>query len=1099
MCPDILPENPAPPDALIIGHYGFRNLGDEAILTGMLSLLRETFPDGRWMVASGDPEDTRQRHGVLAVDRTDVPVLLSEAYRSRMVIVGGGGLLSDQWGFRPEHVLSRDAGDIPGYLGPALAAAAVGRPVVVWGVGVGPFGGRRSHRWVKALAEIASDFTVRTEEDRAELESIDIHTSLVTGDPAWLTKATDLPADLAGTLSDLPRPIVGVAPRSWGSEPIQANREQMIAESLDAFCAKNGGSVVFVPMQELGGDEFDDRRCCQRIVELMNTPNTHIVPPGLGPGQIIKAFGRCELALNMRLHGTILAALGGTPSVSVSYDPKVARLAGELGLRHLCLSDEEYSLSRLVESLESAWENYPDLSCEMHMKAKAMRVSSRSVRISLEGVLSDAPGSGLPTDYRAIQEEMMLALTRNLSGTQGELEESRQDNLELRNRVVSREGELEESRQDNLELRNRVVSREGELEESRQDNLELRNRVVSREGELEESRQDNLELRNRVVSREGELEESRQDNLELRNRVVSREGELEESRQDNLELRNRVVSREGELEESRQDNLELRNRVVSREGELEESRQDNLELRNRVVSREGELEESRQDNLELRNRVVSREGELEESRQDNLELRNRVVSREGELEESRQDNLELRNRVVSREGELEESRQDNLELRNRMIRQEDTLRQAHSQQELAERRGDLLQLELDNLRQTRAIKLATKYWRIRHKLRRKMASAKPTAEIRGLSQSHRPESPIPIEVTERIAESKGVVVFLLTIEWYVHLFQRPQQLAQAFARLGYTVIYDNSNQSQPGWEEIEPRLFLYKGPQEVLHHLPDPLVWAITYNWDRAACYPEGARTVYDWIDELDVFDGYDLNKLKRLHALGLAQAGTITASARSLLEKAGAKRPDALYLPNAVEFEHFANWNVSAPAHPVLERLLQKGQPIAGYYGAIARWLDYDLLTEVATEREDWTFLLIGPPYDQSTKNRPLFTLPNVEWVTAQPYQDLPRWLQSFDVAMIPFVVNEITESTSPLKLFEYFAGGKPVVCSEMPEVVAFPEVRSYSDAAGMSRALDLALADSRIPEIRNSLRQRGEQNSWLARARTAVECLERTEQGGR
>ena len=629
VCPDILPENPAPPDALIIGHYGFRNLGDEAILAGMLSLLRETFPDGRWMVASGDPEDTRQRHGVLAVDRTDVPLLLSEAYRSRMVIVGGGGLLSDQWGFRPEHVLSRDAGDIPGYLGPALAAAAVGRPVVVWGVGVGPFGGRRSHRWVKALAEIASDFTVRTEEDRAELESIDIHTSLVTGDPAWLMKATDLPADLAGTLSDLPRPIVGVAPRSWGSEPIQANREQMIAESLDAFCAKIGGSVVFVPMQELGGDEFDDRRCCQRIVDLMNTPNTHIVPPGLGPGQIIKAFGRCELALNMRLHGTILAALGGTPSVSVSYDPKVARLAGELGLRHLCLSDEEYSLSRLVESLESAWENYPDLSCEMHMKAESMRVSSRSVRISLEGILSDAPGSGLPTDYRAIQEEMMLALTRNLSGTQGELEESRQDNLELRNRVVSREGELEESRQDNLELRNRVVSREGELEESRQDNLELRNRVVSREGELEESRQDNLELRNRVVSREGELEESRQDNLELRNRVVSREGELEESRQDNLELR------------------------------------------------------------------------------------------------------------------------------NRMIRQEDTLRQAHSQQELAERRGDLLQLELDNLRQTRAIKLATKYWRIRHKLRRKMASAKPTAEIQGLSQSHRPESPIPIEVTDRIAESKG--------------------------------------------------------------------------------------------------------------------------------------------------------------------------------------------------------------------------------------------------------------------------------------------------------------------------------------------------------
>ena len=276
-------------------------------------------------------------------------------------------------------------------------------------------------------------------------------------------------------------------------------------------------------------------------------------------------------------------------------------------------------------------------------------------------------------------------------------------------------------------------------------------------------------------------------------------------------------------------------------------------------------------------------------------------------------------------------------------------------------------------------------------------------------------------------------------------------------------------------------------------------MWAVTYNWDQASRYPDGTRTVYDWIDEIDVFDGYELNRLTRLHSLGLAEAGTVTASARSLLERAGRDRPDTIYLPNAVEFEHFADWQVSSPAHPVLQRLLREGRPIAGYYGAIAGWMDYDLLTEVAEMRRDWSFVFIGPPYDQSTRRRPLFTLPNVEWITAQPYQDLPRWLQAFDVAMIPFVVNDITRSTSPLKLFEYFAGGKPVVSSEMPEVLAFPEVRSYSDAAGMSGALDLALADSKNPEIRDNLRRRGEENSWLARARTVAESFEGTVEGGR
>ena len=989
----VYPENSlqesTPPDALIIGHYGFGNLGDEAILAGMLNLLREMYPAGRWMVSSGDPADTRERHGVLAVDRTDVPAVLKAAYRSRMVIVGGGGLLSDQWGFRPQHVLSRDAGDIPGYLGPALAAATIGRPIVVWGVGVGPFGGWRSHRWVRALAEVASEFTVRTEEDQAELQSIGITDSLVAGDPAWLLEPVQLSSEFNDTLSSLPRPIVAVAPRSWGSAQDRDNREQMLAQALNAFCEKTGGSVVFVPMQELEGDEFDDRECCQRVGEMLTVPNAHFTPSGLSPAQLITVFGRCELALNMRLHGTILAAMGGTPSVAISYDPKVARAAGELGLRNLCVADEEYALSRLAETLDGAWGDYADLSYAMHVNTEAMRVRARSVKAPMKRLLAEALGGELVTDSFGVHEEIMLALTRNLRVTQDDLGRSREDILELRNR--------------------------------------------------------NLQLGDLVVLREGELERSREDILELRNR--------------NLQLGDLVVLREGELERSREEVLQLGDR-------LERSREEVLQLGDR-------LERSREEVLQLGDR-------LERSREEVLQLGDR-------LERSREDILELRNQILLGEGDLQ---------------------QARDQHDYAQHRGDLLQLELDNLRQTRAIKLVTKYWRIRNKVRRKMSSAitEPEPVVTALGTldprssdrpelPDRPESPIPRVIADRIAESRGVVVFLLNIEWYIHLFQRPQQLAQAFARLGYTVIYDNSNQGQPGWEEIEPRLFLYNGPPEVLHHLPDPLVWSLTYNWERAAAYPEGTRTVYDWIDELDVFDGYDLNKLRKLHTRALAEAVLTSASARSLLEKARSQRPDTLYLPNAVEFEHFSNWRVTPPAHPVLQRLLKEGRPIVGYYGAIARWLDYELLTEVAERRTDWSFLLIGPAYDKSTENRPLFSLPNVEWVTAQPYQDLPRWLQSFDIAMIPFVINEITESTSPLKLFEYFAGGKPVVCSEMPEVVAFPEVHAYRNADEMSEALDLALEGSRNVKTRKKLQWRGEENSWLARVRTVAE---RIEQGG-
>ena len=882
-------EQSTPLDALIIGHYGFRNLGDEAILAGMLSLLGETHPEGRWMVVSGDPQDTESRHGVEAVERTDIPAVLSAAYQARVVIVGGGGLLSDQWGFRPEQVLSREAGDIPGYLGPALAAASDGRPVLVWGVGVGPFLDSRSPQWVRALAEISSTFTVRTTRDQAELVSLGIHDSVVVGDPAWLVTFSELDPDFNQTLSDLPRPLVAVAPRSWGTASEQDQREREMAAALDSFCTTHGGSVLFVPMQELDSDDFDDRSCCQRIRAQMSTTHVQVAPPDLSPGQLVTTFGRCELALNMRLHGTILAAMGKTPSVTISYDPKVTRMATELGVEGWCIPDEEVSSSGLLEALEQVWGDYPDLSYFMYVHWESMLAKARRIVPEITEAWSKEPPGAPVTDHQSIQREITVALTRNLAGTQENLDASQAENLDLQ--------------------------------------------------------------------------------------------------------------------------------------------------------------------------------------ADNLDLRNLALRRADELR-SVQEELQF---------VMEESRQE--------------LEAAYDQHRFAERRGDLLQLELDNLRQTRAMQLATKYWRIRQRLRRKAISVASTHRPTDPAVPEQPQSTIPEEVTHRIADSRGVVIFLLNIEWYIHLFQRPQQLAQAFARLGYTVVYDNSNQGQPGWEEIEPRLFLYNGPPGVLHELPDPLVWSLTYNWDRAAAYPEGTTTLYDWIDELDVFDGYDLDKLHNLHELALSEASITSASARSLLTKASEQRPDTLYLPNAVEFDHFANWDVSSPAHPALQRFLADGRPIAGYYGAIARWMDYDLLTEVARRRRDWSFLLIGPAYDQSAKNRPLFSLPNVEWVAAQPYQDLPRWLQSFDVAMIPFLVNEITISTSPLKLFEFLAGGKPVVCSEMPEVVAFSEVHSYRDADGMSRALDLALEDSRNPEMRNRLRQRGEEHSWLARARTVAERLE---QGG-
>ena len=147
--------------------------------------------------------------------------------------------------------------------------------------------------------------------------------------------------------------------------------------------------------------------------------------------------------------------------------------------------------------------------------------------------------------------------------------------------------------------------------------------------------------------------------------------------------------------------------------------------------------------------------------------------------------------------------------------------------------------------------------------------------------------------------------------------QRPHHLARALAQLGYLVIFDSSNAADhvEGFAEIEPNLYLYRGPESALHAVPDPLLWALPYNYDRVAAYPPGTRVVYDWIDDLEVFP-YDRAFLQRMHERALASATVVASVAGRLHAEARRVRPDALYLPNGVEYERFA----AADVQPVDE-----------------------------------------------------------------------------------------------------------------------------------------------------------------------------------
>jgi hypothetical protein len=343
------------------------------------------------------------------------------------------------------------------------------------------------------------------------------------------------------------------------------------------------------------------------------------------------------------------------------------------------------------------------------------------------------------------------------------------------------------------------------------------------------------------------------------------------------------------------------------------------------------------------------------------------------------------------------------------------------------------------------------------------------------------------DVLGRVEGSKGAVIFLPSIGWNVNLVQRPHHLARAFARSGYVVIFDSTNVRDDvrGFEEIEPNLFLFCGPASWLRRVPDPVLWTFPYNYHEARKYPRPSTVIYDWIDDLAVFTDYDAGLIRRNHERAVAEADVMAAVARTLHARASARRADAIYVPNAVEDALFGAEDLPVPDDPAVLRLRGEGKPIAGYYGALARWFDYELVEETARQRPDWNFLLIGPEYDGSLRRASLLGRSNVAWIGPRPYPTLPGYLGLFDVATIPFRLNPITMATSPLKLYEYFAGGRPVIATAMSECVAHGEVDVVATAEEFATALDPARSRGRDPAQRTRLRAVAAANSWTARVR--------------
>jgi len=342
-----------------------------------------------------------------------------------------------------------------------------------------------------------------------------------------------------------------------------------------------------------------------------------------------------------------------------------------------------------------------------------------------------------------------------------------------------------------------------------------------------------------------------------------------------------------------------------------------------------------------------------------------------------------------------------------------------------------------------------------------------------------------------------VAIYPPTLMWGEHLFQRPQQIFRALARRGVLSFYCSANPSADRFDvfkKVADRLYLCSDINALrpLDGRAKTILWMTRpdHLWYKDL-FP-AARTIYEVIDELEVFPEY-CEAMKCDHVLAVTEADVVVATATKLHQKITPVRGDVILAPNGVCIEDFQIDPRLAEVPHDMEKIVRLEKPIIGYYGALAEWIDYGLVSFCAEACRDLSFVFIGPAYDESVKRLPKRR--NVFWLGPKKYSELKQYLHYFDVATIPFQINKITESTSPIKLFEYMAGGKPIVTTALPECTSYRSVLIAQNREDYVEQLRIALERRHDPQHLESLRREANENTWDARVEAIMSALTEAE----
>lgn len=391
--------------------------------------------------------------------------------------------------------------------------------------------------------------------------------------------------------------------------------------------------------------------------------------------------------------------------------------------------------------------------------------------------------------------------------------------------------------------------------------------------------------------------------------------------------------------------------------------------------------------------------------------------------------------------------------------------------------------------------------------------------VDGLVKQHlKNPPPYPVLSTAAGCESRNEnmdMICFANIEWSAR-YQRPQQLMSQFAKHGYRVFYVIASKLPPAGHAYmisqvaenvfevaleaysvqnfyrdgmtdQNREFFVRSLDALIRDYRIKTALSVVHlpYWGpltRLLRQLHGWRIQYDCMDEWMDFPHIGnalLDEEKRL----VQEADLVTVTATVLYEKWSVYASNCLLVRNGVDYRFFLQ-------NCIPNKLLAElAQPIIGFYGGLAEWVDFNLIAYLADQRPKWTFVLIGDVFVEDVAG--LDAKPNVHLLGRRPYADMPRYLYHFNVCLIPFRIYNVTHAVDPVKFYEFMSAGKPVVSVPLEEMKIYRDyVYFASKPQDFLSQLETALAENDIDAVNKRI-ELARENDWNNRYEITCEAI--------